>query len=123
MVGQRASGGIVLVTMLLLGGCERPSSDRAKLDAIKAEAFSLMTLYPVETTQSRREIPKDEWPSSIASLRPESVTVHWWGVDITTRPYFDGGWGYEIPRHGQELPMPAECYSEPSQGVFWHGPC
>jgi len=44
-------------------------------------------------------------------------------VDINTRTFFDGGWGYNVPRSKRDLPMPADCYSEPIEGVFWHEPC
>ena len=68
-------------------------------------------------------IPRAQWPPAIASLKPAFVTVQEWGVDIDVKPYFDGGWGYQIPRNKRDLPKPAGCYSEPGPDVFWHGPC
>ncbi len=82
---------------------------------MKTQAPSEMTGWKI--------IPKEQWPPIISGLHPEHVTVHTWGVDILTKPYFDGGYGYEVPRSKTDLPMPASCYSEPSQGVFWYGPC
>ena len=70
-----------------------------------------------------KKVPKEQWPLTIASLHPEAVTVHTWGVDIMTKAYFDGGYGYQVPLSKADLPMPPACYSEPSRGVFWHGPC
>ena len=95
----------------------------AKLEHVRTEAFALMGTHPVAPQSSWRNIPKAEWPPTIASLNPSGVTVYAGGVDIMTRPSFDGGWGYNVPRNRRDLLMPANCYSEPSAGVFWHGPC
>ena len=42
-----------------------------------------------------------------------------------TKPFFDGGWGYGVPRSGkkEDLGMVLGCWSEVSPGLFWHGPC
>jgi hypothetical protein len=109
--------------MSFLSGCNRPISDAKKLEAIRAEAQALMKTHPPERPRTWRKVPKEQWPATIAGLHPEDVTVHAWGVDIMTKAYFDGGYGYEVPRSKANLPMPAACYSEPGQGVFWHGPC
>lgn len=69
------------------------------------------------------EIPEEQWPTTIARLKPERVTVHASGVDILVKAGFDGGYGYEVPRIKTGLSMPVACYSELSSGVFWHGPC
>jgi len=113
----------VLMALLLLCGCEGPSHDETLLRAIRTESDRLMAARPAKSPPGWTEIPGNEWPPAIASLHPFNVTVFEWGVDITTKPYFDGGWGYEIARSKNGLPMPAGCYSEPSPGVFWHGPC
>ena len=68
-------------------------------------------------------LPVSEWPLVIASLDPEFVTVIESGVDIQIKPFFDGGWGYVIPRTKPDLGMRAQCMSEPYPGVFWHDPC
>jgi len=44
-------------------------------------------------------------------------------VDITTKEFFDGGWGYGFASNKQDLSMLEECWSELGDGVFWHGPC
>ena len=113
----------LLAVLAVFSGCTRPTYDLPKLRAIKAEAALLAASHPIKLPQDGVIIPKDQWPPAIASLKPEFVIVEPWGVDITIKPYFDGGWGYEIPRNKRYLPMPATCYSEPGPGVFWHGPC
>jgi hypothetical protein len=94
-----------------------------KLRAIRNEAAALMGNHPIKPPDDWADVPEKQWPPVIAGLRPEHVTVHHWGVSILVKPYFDGGWGYHITRSRKELPMPQGCYSEPYEGVFWHGPC
>jgi hypothetical protein len=113
----------ILAALSMLGGCNRPVSDPEKLKAIRAEAQALMNAHLPKQRSNWEKVPKEQWPRTIASLHPEDVTVHTWGVGITINDGFDGGWGYQVPRRKSDLPMPAACYSEPSQGVFWHGPC
>jgi hypothetical protein len=110
-------------TLMLLCSCTGPTHDQDKLRAIKAEARALEASHPIKPPQHWVEIPQREWPPAIARLKPWIVTVHSWGVDIGIKPYFDGGWGYQIPHKADEMPMPAGCYSEPGPGVFWHDPC
>lgn len=112
-----------LAAMSALGACNRPVSDTEQLRTIRVEAQMLMKAHAPIPPSKWLEIPKGQWPTAISKLHPEAVTVHSWGVDIMTKAYFDGGYGYEVPRSKAELPMPAACHSEPSQGVFWHGPC
>jgi hypothetical protein len=100
----------------------RPTHNQSELKAIKAEAQSLVATHPIKP-KGWVDVPKSEWPPVIASLQPYSVTVHTWGVDISIKPYFDGGWGYAVSRNKRDLPMLEKCWSEPGQGVFWHGPC
>lgn len=121
---SRIGGALLLSAMLtLLCGCTGPSRDQAVLQAIKAETELLATTHPITPPQGWADVPEHEWPPTIASLQPNAVTIHPWGVHISIKPYFDGGWGYGIPRRKQDLPMPEQCYSEPGPGVFWHGPC
>lgn len=44
------------------------------------------------------------------------------GVHITTRAYFDGGWGYFVPREPQDLPEPVGRFEAAGQGVYWRHP-
>jgi hypothetical protein len=48
-----------------------------------------MRAYPIDA-----DPPKAQWPHTIASLEPDFVMINADGVHITTRTYFDGGWGY-----------------------------
>jgi hypothetical protein len=119
---QPGRGPALLAALALLAGCAWPTRDQSKLKAIKAESEHLAATHPIGP-QGWTEISQSRWPPVIASLRPHSVTVHEWGVSISTKPYLDGGWGYHVSRYKRELPMPERCYSEPGEGVFWHGPC
>ena len=87
------------------------------------EAMSLMATHPAKPPLRYADVPKVQWPAAIASLDPERVVVHEWGVDILAKSYFDGGWGYHVARQRRDLPMLDGCYSEVSEGVFWHDPC
>ena len=88
-----------------------------------SEARALVVAYPTTPRQLYIELPRQKWPATIASLHPEKVTIYPWGVDVRMKAYFDGGWGYQIAKRRRDLPMLDQCYSEVSQGVFWHGPC
>jgi hypothetical protein len=109
--------------ILLLGGCTSPIADPVRLGAIESEARSLIADHPIRPPNEWVDIPMNRLPPTIAALGPEAVAVHHWGVDIMMKPHFDGGYGYAVPKNKIELPMPAQCYSEIHQGVFWHGPC
>lgn len=39
-----------------------------------------------------------------------------------TKAYFDGGWGYFVPRKERELPEPVERFEEVGHGVYWWHP-
>jgi hypothetical protein len=114
------------IALTLLTGCTRPTHDQSTLKAIKAESQILMlTEQPVTYGTVPKVIvtvPKSRWPRVIASLKPEWVTVFPDGVDIMIKPFFDGGWGYFVPRSEREPPEPAGRYSELGQGVYWYHP-
>jgi hypothetical protein len=112
-------GGVVLAAIVLLVACEpRPTWDRAKLKAIRAEAEVLMA----KPSGQDRDLPKAAWPRTIAALRPEFVWVDSDGVEIMTKPYFDGGWGYFVPRDPRTPPEPAGRFEKAGEGVYWHHP-
>jgi hypothetical protein len=67
-------------------------------------------------------VPKSRWPRVIASLRPEFVSIYPDGVDIMTKPYFDGGWGYFVARNERKPPEPAGRFSALGVGVYWYHP-
>ena len=103
--------------LALLGGCEWPTRDLTKLEAVKAEAHILMKAYPGDAW-----ITPARWPRAIAALEPEGVMINADGVHITTRAYFDGGWGYFVPRRAGEIPEPVERFEEAGVGVYWWHP-
>jgi hypothetical protein len=113
----------VLAALTLLTGCAFPTHNQSTLKAIKAESKVLMATHSIKSPKGWTEIPKNRLPPVIAGLQPYSVIINQGSVDILIRPDFDGGWGYEVPRNKRGLSMPIECYSEPSEGVFWHSPC
>lgn len=102
----------------------QPTWDQAKLKAIGAESRLLMATHPIKPPKEWANVSEGQWPPAIASLKPFDVTVHQWGVHIGTEPYFDGGWGYGVPRNDVARKMlKGWCYSDAGQGVLWHGPC
>lgn len=110
---------VLASALALLAGCERPTHDQSLLAAINAEARMLMLAHPAETSTT---VPKRQWPYAIASLEPERVTVYPDGVDISTKPYFDGGWGYFVSRDERESPEPTGRFSKLGQGIYWYHP-
>lgn len=114
---------LTVTLLMLLGGCDWPTHNPAKLKAIQVEAEALIASHPIKRPNHWASVPKQQWPRVIASLQPEFVTVHEWGVDITTKPFFDGGWGYQVAKNKRDLPMPEGCYRRIYKNVFWHGPC
>ena len=110
-------------TLVALAGCERPTHNQYRLEAIRAEAMLLMATHPIDPAKGWLDLPKSELPPAIAGLKPAFVILDRRRVAIVTKPFFDGGWGYEVPRSKSDLGMPIDCYSEPGKGVFWHGPC
>ncbi|WP_109807428.1 hypothetical protein [Sphingosinithalassobacter portus] len=127
MKGKGASAAysklLAILALFLIASCAFPTWSAAKREAIGTESRSLMARIVVTPEQPGHQLPPDQWPHEIASLNPVSVTVEWWGVDIVTKSWMDGGWGYHIPRDSNVLPMPRGCYSEIADGVFWHEPC
>jgi hypothetical protein len=117
---RRFAAAVLAIAVAALFGCTRPTADKSTLKAIKAECQLLMKTQPIEIYPG---VPKSRWPQVIASLKPESVTVSQRGVDILVRPYFDGGWGYFVPRSKRDEP-PAGWgrYSDLGQGVYWFHP-
>lgn len=108
-----------LTSLACLAGCERPTHDPSQLRAIAAESRMLMRTYPM---QDAVEVPPARMPAAIAGLRPHFVTIDADGVSISTKPNFDGGCGYFVPRDGQTLPEPTERFSDLGQGVYWYHP-
>lgn len=87
--------------------------------AASTEAAALMRRHP--TTPTHGHVPSKDWPAAIRRLRPERVTISNWGVDITMKSFFDGGWGYHVADDRSKLPMPDDGYSEVADNI-WYGP-
>lgn len=109
----------VLTAFALLVGCARPTHNPSALKEIRAESETLMRGAAPRTSTV---VPKAGWPTEITSLRPYSVTVLPDGLEITMKPYFDGGWGYFVPRPGGNLPQPVGRFSGLGEGVYWFHP-
>jgi hypothetical protein len=105
-----------LAAIAMVGGCTQPTHNPATLAAIKSEAETLMQ------ARAQGSVPEADWTPAIAGLKPKFVTVYPEGVDIVTKPYFDGGYGYFVLRDGQHLPDPRERYSTLNHGVYWYRP-
>lgn len=103
----------------LVVACARPTHDPLALKEIRAESEILMRGAPPKTYAA---VPKARWPTNITNLRPYSVTVFPDGLEITMKPYFDGGWGYFVPRRGRNLPQPVGRFSALGEGVYWFHP-
>jgi hypothetical protein len=114
---------IALLVVAIYSAFPHPSYNQAELKAIAAESRGLMASYPLGPSGHYISIPKDKWPPVITGLKPYSVTVYHGMVDITTKPFFDGGWGYGFALQKRDLTMLVECWSELDQSVYWHGPC
>ena len=87
------------------------------------ESQQLLATNPINPGEQLLKLPAEKWPPAIASLKPYSVTVGPGMVDITTKLFFDGGWGYGFATDKHNLTMLVECWSELGHDVYWHGPC
>lgn len=114
---------VILIAIVVYYSFPQPTYDQARLEAVARESRGLMAANPIGADMEPIEIPQDKWPPAIASLKPVSVTVRRRMVDITTKPFFDGGWGYGFATDKQNLTMLAECWWELGHDVYWHGPC
>jgi hypothetical protein len=107
-----------LVALALLSACERPTRNQSTLKAIEAEAHMLME-QPVDIAKAELERRK---PPAIASLKPDFVSIDADGVYITTKAYFDGGWGYFVPRDRRTQPQPSGRFTKLGAGIYWYAP-
>jgi hypothetical protein len=113
----------VLAALGIYSALPHPTHDETRLRAIAAESRQLILTYPVTPNARSVHLPRNAWPPVIASLKPESVAVRHGMVDITIKPFFDGGWGYGFAHDKQNLTMLVECWSALGHDVYWHGPC
>jgi hypothetical protein len=113
----------VLAALGIYSALPHPIDNETRLKAIAAESRRLIQTYPVGPNARSVHLPRNAWPPVIASLKPESVAVRHGMVDITIKPFFDGGWGYGFAYDKQNLTMLVECWSALGHDVYWHGPC
>lgn len=114
---------VILVALGLYSAVPHPTHNPKRLRAIAAEARHLMAIHPINPIKQASDVPKDQWPPAIAGLKPYYVTVYRGSVQIVTKPFFDGGWGYGFAPDKRNLGMLPECWSDLGEGLFWHGPC
>ena len=114
---------IVLIALAIYCAFPHPTHNQAQLKAVADESQHLLATYRLGPSVKWADLPKGKWPPAIAKLHPYSVTVRHGMVDITTKPYFDGGWGYGFALNKRDLTMLVECWSELGHAVYWHGPC
>ncbi len=114
---------LILIAIVMYCAFPQPIHDDATLKAVAGESQALMAIHPISPGAQPIEIPRDKWPSAIASLDPDSVKVRNGLVDITTQPYFDGSWGYGFAADQQSLTMLPDCWSYLAHDVYWHAPC
>lgn len=100
-----------------------PAYDDTTLEAVATESRKLIAAYRANGAEHYANLTRDKWPPTISSLEPQRVTVTSKTVDITTKPYFDGGWGYGFALDKRDLGMLPECWDELGHDVYWHGPC
>lgn len=114
---------VILIAIGIYSSFPHPTHDQETLRLVAAEARHLLATTPLSPKVRFIVIPKNQWPSTVATLKPYSVIVRTGMVDITTKPFFDGGWGYGFATDKRNLTMLVECWSEVSSDVYWHGPC
>lgn len=113
----------ILIAVGIYSAFPHATHDQPTLSLVAAEARHLLATRRLSPTVRHIVIPKDQWPSTIATLKPYSVIVRLGMVDITTQPFFDGGWGYGFATDRQNLTLLVDCWSELGSDVYWHGPC
>ncbi|WP_156340277.1 hypothetical protein [Sphingomonas sp. Leaf17] len=114
---------VILIALATYSAFPHPTSNQVILTAVAVESQRLIVNNAVGVGMPSVYLPKEKWPPTIASLKPYSVIVRHYMVDMTTRPYFDGGWGYGFAADKRNLTMFAKCWSELGQNIYWHGPC
>lgn len=114
---------MILIATGIYSAFSHPTRDQATLRLLAAEAHQLLATTPLSPNEKSVALPAGKWPKTIADLKPYSVIVRAGMVDITTKPSFDGGWGYGVTNDKRNLTMLVECWSELGRDVYWHGPC
>lgn len=113
----------ILVAIGVYSAFPHPTYDDTTLKAVATESRKLIAIYRASGAEHYTNLSKAKWPPTVASLKPQYVKVTSKTVDITTKPYFDGGWGYGFALDRRDLGMLPECWDELGHNVYWHGPC
>ncbi|WP_326525409.1 hypothetical protein [Sphingomonas sp.] len=109
-----------MAVFLLLPSCwPAPSESASTLRAIAGEAHELMSRPGSDWLASQ---PAYQLPPVIAALKPDFISVHDDGIDIVTTAFFDGGWGYYVPRSPQPSPGQLFRHRNLGHGVYWFHP-
>lgn len=121
MKGCLSVGGAIAILVAIGSYCAfpHPTYDQATLNAVRAESLVLMA---AKRTYVGPALPKGQWPPAISSLQPDFIIVSPDSVEIITKAFFDGGWGYHVSRDERDWPEPAERYSKLGRGVYWFHP-
>jgi hypothetical protein len=114
---------IILMVLGIYSAFPHPTHNQTILKTAAAESQQLIANHSINPKDESLWLPKEQWPPAIASLKPEFVIVDQDSVDITTKSFFDGGWGYGYAKNKRHLGMLEECWSELGHDMFWHGPC
>ncbi|HET9511878.1 MAG TPA: hypothetical protein VFO80_12080 [Sphingomonas sp.] len=110
-----------MALLVLPFGCMGPTGNPTTLEGIRREAGELMQ-RPIPRSQSFIDVPIDQLPPTIAALKPDFVLVNESGVDIVTTAFFDGGWGYYVPRSANPSPNSLFRHYRVGRGVYWFHP-
>ncbi len=121
MASLRTLGMITLLFGIALSdGCHRPTLDKTELAAIRSGAMRLMR---TDASPPDRDPDPDALPEAIRRLQPDHVIVRRNSVDIITKSWFDGGWGYYVTVDRAAPSMPIGCYLPIGDNIYWHNPC
>ncbi len=110
---------IAMIVLVLPFGCVGPTGNPSTIAAIADEARSLMRGPNFHWDDSA---PFTQLPPTIAGLRPDMVTVSDAGVEINAPLFFDGGWGYYVPRRNPPPDGVLFRHYRIGPGVYWFYP-
>ncbi|WP_294336395.1 hypothetical protein [uncultured Sphingomonas sp.] len=110
---------IAMIVLLAPTFCHGPTGNPTTLSAIRVESRALMQGPDFWWTAGNTD---RRLPPTIAQLRPDIVSVVGDGVDIYATNFFDGGWGYHVPRVPNPSPDTVFRHQKVADGVYWFHP-
>ncbi len=110
---------IAMIVLLAPTCCHGPTGNPTTLSAIRVESRALMQGPDFWWTAGDTD---RRLPPTIAQLRPDIVSVDRDGVDIYAPNFFDGGWGYHVPRVPNPSPDTVFRHQRVADGVYWFHP-